>query len=427
MSERNKIAAVVDIGSNTVICLIGSESSENKLEVIGHSIVASAGVRRGVILNIDEIVDAIKKAVAKASANLDVEIHKLYVNLSGQNLRTERRVLRKLVDQGKIITKADMKSLYDDARSTAQHPGEKVYHVINQSYTVDGETGIYNPIGTTGSELLAEYRLIIGPESYEEKLRTSLNKAGFEMVRAIASPIVAADAVIAEDEKEAGVVVVDMGGGTTSIAVYYENVLRFLSVIPFGGNVITSDIKEGCNILLRQAESLKVQYGNALGDFVSATNIVTIPGINGWEPKEISFKSLAYIIQARMEEIIEGVYYQIEKSGYADKLGAGIVLTGGGAKLKELRQLVRFKMGMDVRIGFPIVALPPNQEKALDNPQYATAFGLLKKAIKDENAQNEEMIVKKKKEVKATTKRSFSEVMAQKLSLFFNEDDDAEL
>jgi cell division protein FtsA len=426
MSERNKIAAVVDIGSNTVICLIGNENQGEKLEVIGHSIVASAGVRRGVIFNIDETVDVVKKAVAKASANLDVEIHKLYVNLSGQKLRTERRVIRKSIDQGKIITKADMKVLYDQARSAVQQPGEKVYHVVNQSYTVDGETGIYNPIGTTGSELMAEYRVIVGPESYEERLHTSLNSAGFEVVKAVASPIAAAESVIADDEKEAGVVVVDLGGGTTSIAVYYENVMRFLSVIPFGGNVVTLDIKEGCNILLRQAESLKVQYGAALGDFVPANNMVTIPGINGWEPKEISFKSLSYIIQARMEEIVESIYFQIEKSGFADKLGAGIVITGGGAKLEGLRQLVRFKTGMDVRVGFPIVALPLAQEKVLDSPQYATAFGLLKKAMKDENAQNDEMMAKKRKEPKAASRRSFGESISQKLALFFNEEQDSE-
>jgi len=426
MSERNKIVAVVDIGSNTVICLVGSESPEKKLEVLGHAMVASAGVRRGTIFNIDETVDAVKKAVAKASANLEIEVQKLYVNLSGPKLRTERRVLRKVIDQGKIITKLDMKMLFEEAKSTPQQPGEKVYHVVNQSYSVDGETGIFNPVGTSGSELLAEYKLVVGPEMYEEKLRTSLNKAGFEMVRTIASPVVAAESVIADEEKEAGVAVVDLGGGTTSIAVYYENVLRFVSVIPFGGNVVTLDIKEGCSILLRQAESLKVQYGAALGDFVPSNNVVTIPGINGWEPKEISFKTLAYIIQARMEEIVESAFYQIQRSGFADKLGAGIVLTGGGAKLEGLRQLVRFKTGMDVRVGFPIVSLTPAQEKVLESPQFATAFGLLKKAVKEECLQNDDMIVKKKKEAPAQPRRSFGETMVKKLSLFFNEEQDSE-
>jgi cell division protein FtsA len=273
--------------------------------------------------------------------------------------------------------------------------------------------------------LQAEYKLIVGPEMYEEKIKTSLKNAGFEAVGVVVNPIAAAESVIDEEEKEAGVVVVDLGGGTTSISVFYENVLRFMSVVPFGGNVITLDIKEGCNILLKQAESLKVQYGAALGDFVPANKVVTIPGINGWEPKEISFKSLAYIIQARMEEIVESIFFQIEKSGYTDKLGAGIVITGGGAKLEGLRQLVRFKTGMDVRIGFPIVALPFDQEKVLDSPQYATAFGLLKKAMRDENAQNDEMIVKKRK-VKEKPKFSFGETMVNKLSLFFNEEQDSE-
>ncbi|HPS13013.1 MAG TPA: cell division protein FtsA, partial [Prolixibacteraceae bacterium] len=353
------------------------------------------------------------------------EIRKLYVNVTGQKLRTEKRLVKKAIEAGKIITKADIKLLYDGARSSEQEPGDKVYHVVNQSYTVDDETGIHNPIGTSGSMLQAEYRLIVGPEMYEEKIRTSLINAGFEVVGLVASPIAAAESVIDEEEKEAGVVVVDLGGGTTSVSVYCENVLRFLAVIPFGGNVITMDIKEGCNILLRQAESLKVQYGAALGDFVPANKMVTIPGINGWEPKEISFKSLAYIIQARMEEIVESVCFQIDKCGCADKLGAGIVLTGGGAKLEGLRQLVRFKTGMDVRVGFPIVELPFEQEKTLDSPQYATAFGLLKRAFRDENAQNDEMIPKKKK-VKEKQKFSFGEAMVQKLSLFFNEDQDSE-
>jgi len=425
MSERNKVVAIVDIGTNTVICLIGSLNQDNKLEVIGHSIVVSAGVRRGVIFNIDETVESIKKAVAKASANLDVEIRKLYVNVTGQKIRTEKRIIRKTIETGKIITKSDIKMLYDEACSTTQQPGEKIYHVINQSYTVDLETGIYNPIGTTGSELFADYRLVIGPDSYAEKIKTSLRNAGFEMVRAVVNPIAAAGSVIDDEEKEAGVVVVDMGAGTTSISVFYENVLRFLSVIPFGGNVITLDIKEGCNILLKQAESLKVQYGAALGDFVPTNKIVTIPGINGWEPKEISFKSLAYIIQARMEEIVESVFFQIEKCGYADKLGAGIVITGGGAKLEGLRQLVRFKTGMDVRIGFPIVSLPIDLEKTLESPQYATAFGLLNLAMKDENAQNEDMIAPKRK-TKEKSKFTFGESIAQRLTLFFNEEQDSE-
>ncbi len=421
MSERNNIVASVDIGTNTTICLIGRENEGKKTEVLGYSMVGSAGIRRGVVFNIDETVEAIKKVVVKASAGLEVEIKKLYVNVSGQKIRTVNRVLHKSIEAGKIITKADIKGLFEEARSTVQQPGEKIYHVVIQSYSVDGETAIHNPIGVAGSELCAEYKLVIGPEIYEEKLRMSLSKAGFELVKAVVTPIAASDSVLSDEEKEAGVVVIDLGGGTSSISVFNENVLRFISIIPFGGNSVTLDIKEGCNILLKHAELLKVQYGAALGDFAPANKVATIPGINGWEPKEISFKTLSYIIQARMEEIVEFIYTQIQESGYLDKLGAGIVITGGGAKLEGLRQLVRYKTGMDVRIGFPIIGLTLDQEKVLESPQFAAAFGLLKKALKDVNAQNEELVSKPiKKEEKSKSK--FGDSVFQKLSLFFNEE-----
>lgn len=421
MSERNIVAAV-DIGTNTVICLVGQETKENKIQILGHSIVASAGVRRGIIFNIEETVEAVKKAVEKASFKLDVSVRKLYVNVAGQQIRTIERQLSTEIALGKIITKLDIKNLYEEAKRVELNDGEKVYHVINQSYTVDGETGIHNPIGISGEELVAEYRLIIGPSNYEEKIWASLKKAGFEMVKCVVNPVAASEAVLSDDEKEAGVVMVDLGAGTTSISIYYDNVLRYLSIIPFGGNVVTNDIKEGYTLLLRQAESLKVQYGSAMGEHAAENKVVTIPGINGWEPKEISFKSLAYIIQARMEEIIESVFYQIEKSGYADRLGAGIVITGGGAKLEGLRQLVLFKTGMDVRVGKAINGLPTKEEKAIDTPQYATAFGLLKMAMRNAEAQNDEMITKKRKK-KERSGSNYGEAIIQRLSLFFNEED----
>lgn len=425
MSEQNIVAAV-DIGTNTVICLIGKQNKDNKIDILGHSIVASSGVRRGVILNINEAALAIKKAVNKASERLAVEVKKLHVNVAGQQLHTIEQELEKQIDEGKIISRIDVQKMSDEARIVDLTDGDKVYHTINQSYTVDGETGISNPIGITGVQLLAEYRLIVGPKVYEDKLRTAIENAGFEMVRCRVNAVAAGEAVLSDDEKEAGVVVVDMGGGTTSISIYQENVLRYLAVIPFGGNVVTNDIKEGYTLLLRQAEALKVQYGKAMGEQAEENKVVTIPGINGWEPKEISFKSLAYIIQARVEEIVESIYFQIDKSGYADCLGAGIVLTGGGARLKGIKQLVQFKSGLDVRVGKAINGLLSDGEKTIDNPQYATAFGLLKLAIKNSNNQYDE-VIQKKRQKKEKAKSNIGEALIQKLNFFFNEDDDAEL
>jgi cell division protein FtsA len=435
MSERNNIVAAVDIGTNTIVCLIGRESELNRLEILGHAIVASSGVRRGVVLNIEETVEAVRNAVRKANQRLNYDIKKLYVNVGGPKLRTIERKVSKSIASGKIITKMDIKELFEEAQRIMLPEGDRIYHVINQSYKVDNEEGILNPIGIAGGDLCADYRLIVGPASNVAKLKTCLETAGFEMVRSIVNPIASAEAILTDDEKEAGVVVVDLGGGTTSISIYFDNVLRHISVIPFGGNVITNDIKEGCNILIRQAESLKVQYGQALGQSAPDNSVVTIPGINGWEPKEISFKSLSYIIQARMEEIIEIFFKQIDKSGYTDQLGAGIVLTGGGAKLQGLRQLVRYKTGMDVRVGSPIIGLSSDMGKIIESPQFATAYGLLKKAYRDTNAQNagqnvsqnEEMINTRKKKKEPAKTGAFGDKLVQKLSLFFNEEQDSEL
>jgi cell division protein FtsA len=193
----------------------------------------------------------------------------------------------------------------------------------------------------------------------------------------ILEPLASSDAVLTDDEKEAGVVLVDIGGGTTDVAVYYDNIIRHTAVIPFGGNVVTKDIKEGCAILQRHAEQLKIQYGSALGDIAPEDKVVSIPGISGREPKEISFKSLAYIIQSRMEEIIDAINFEIQNSGYADKLAAGVVITGGGAMLKHLPQLMKFKTAMDVRIGLPNEHLAGSAKNEINQPMYATSVGLI--------------------------------------------------
>ena len=197
----------------------------------------------------------------------------------------------------------------------------------------------------------------------------------------ILEPLASSKSVLTEEEKEAGVVLVDIGGGTTDVAVFYDGIIRHTAVIPFGGNVVTSDIKEGCSVLYKQAESLKVQFGSAIGDSAREDMVVTIPGVAGWEPKEISFKSLAYIIQARMEEIIDYILFQIESSGCYDKLGAGIVLTGGGSLLKDLPQLMKYRTGLDVRMGLPDRFVEGDLPEMAHLPNYSTSIGLVISAM----------------------------------------------
>lgn len=296
------------------------------------------------------------------------------------------------------ITRDDLQNLIDDMHKIPVDVGEEILHVLPQSYIVDSETGVKNPVGMFGKRLEANFHIVIGQISSARNIEKCINRVGLDVKQLVLEPLASSAAVLTNDEKEAGVALVDIGGGTTDVAVYYDEVIRHTAVIPFGGNVITRDIKEGCAILQRQAESLKVQFGSALGDLAQEDKVVTIPGISGREPKEISFRSLAYIIQSRMEEIIDAVSYEIENSGYMDKLSAGIVLTGGGSMLKHLSQLVKFKTGMDVRIGFPGEMMAANSSDEINQPMFATSVGLLIKGLEYYEEKQEEMKLHKSQE-----------------------------
>jgi cell division protein FtsA len=306
----------------------------------------------------------------------------VYVGIAGQHIRSvKNRGSINLNSNDEIITLENVNDLIEDMYKIPTDIGEEILHVLPQSFIVDNEGGIKNPVGMSGKRLEANFHIVIGQTASAKNIEKCVNRVDLVVNELILEPIASAEAVLTDDEKEAGVVLVDIGGGTTDVAVYFDGIIRHTAVIPFGGNVITNDIKEGCSILLRQAEQLKVQFGSALGDIAPEDKIVTIPGISGREPKEISFKSLAYIIQSRMEEIIDYVSFEIENSGYADKLSAGIVLTGGGALLRHLSQLVKFKTGFDVRIGYPNEHLTSDADEDINSPTYSTSIGLVLKGF----------------------------------------------
>jgi cell division protein FtsA len=248
---------------------------------------------------------------------------------------------------------------------------------------VDHESGVKNPIGMFGKRLEGNYHIVIGQTTSARTIERCVNRVGIKVRQMILEPLASSAAVLTEDEIEAGVALVDIGGGTTDVAVYYDDIIKHTAVIPFGGNVITKDVMEGCSILNKHAEQLKIQYGSALGDLAEEGKVVAVPGISGREPKEVSIKSLAYIIQARMEEIINAVVYQLEESDCYEKLTAGIVITGGGSMLKHLPQLVNYRTGLDVRIGKPNVQISGNDLKEVNHPMYSTSVGLLLKGFEN--------------------------------------------
>ncbi|MEE4197428.1 MAG: cell division protein FtsA [Bacteroidales bacterium] len=378
MSHKTDLVAAIDIGTTKIVAIVGKKKENGKIDILGISKTPSKGVKRGVVLNIEEAVNSIQKTVEDVQFTIGKEIKEVFVGIAGQHIRSiKNRGYFNRDSYDDEITREDIDALINDMYKIPIDIGEEIIHVLPQNYIVDNEIGVKNPVGMSGKRVEANFHIVIGQVASARNISKCITKAGLTLNTLILEPLASSAAVLTADEKEAGVALVDIGGGTTDIAVFYDDIIRHTAVIPFGGDVVTKDIKEGCSILQRQAELLKIQYGSALGDLAKEEEVVSIPGISGREPKEISFKSLAYIIQSRMEEILDAVIYEIENSGYFDRLSAGIVITGGGALLKHLPALVKFKTGMDVRIGYPSEYLANDNDAAVNDPMFATSVGLI--------------------------------------------------
>ena len=416
MNKKEQYVAAIDIGTTKIVAIVGSKNENGKIEILGLSKAPSRGVKRGVVLNIEETVNAIETTVQDVQKRSGIIFSEVFVGIAGQHIKSMKSrgyIMRDNYDDE--ITKEEVFRLIEDMHKIHIEIGEEIIHVIPQNFIVDNETGVKSPIGMCGRRLEANFHIVIGQVAAAKNIEKCIRKAGLMVKDMILEPLASSDACLTDDEKEAGVVLVDIGGGTTDVAVYYDNIIRHTAVIPFGGNVITKDIKEGCAILHRHAELLKLQYGSALGDIAPEDKVVSIPGISGREPKEISFKSLAYIIQSRMEEIIDAVNFEIQNSGYADKLAAGVVITGGGAMLKHLPQLMKFKTAMDVRIGLPNEHLTGSARNEINQPMYATSVGLIMRGFEYLETYKKLFSAGKKEEYIKTREAAREEAEAAKL------------
>ena len=334
------------------------------------------------VFNIEETVDAIKRAVAEASEQSKIEIKSVNVGIAGHHIKSLQHrgvLIRENADVE--ISDQELDKLRQDMYKIGVSPGEEIINVIPQEYIIDDEAGIRSPKGMVGNKIEANFHVIVGQTSAVKNIVKCIEHAGLEMENMILEPIASASAVLGKDEKEAGVAIVDIGGGTTDIAVFYDEIIYHTAVIPFGGNVITEDIRQGCSIIRKYAEEIKVKFGSAVAIENSEDEVVSIPGIHGREPKEISFKNLANIIQARLEEIFDLVNFEIQKVNSEHKLIAGIVLTGGGAMMKHIRQLAEFKTGLEVRLGYPNEYLANETSEDLASPLYSTGIGLVMEGI----------------------------------------------
>ena len=412
-----EIVVGLDIGSTKIACIVGRKNEYGKVEILGLGRSESLGVNRGVVENIQNTVDSINKAVKEASIASEVDIKIVNVGIAGQHIRSLQHrgsIMRNSIDDE--IEQEDVSNLIENMYKLVLPPGEEIIHVIPQEYIIDNHQRTRQPVGMSGVCLEANFHIITGQVAAAKNIEKCVKKAGLEISSMILEPLASAEAVLSGEEKEAGVALVDIGGGTTDIAIFQDGIIRHTAVIPLGGNVITDDVKEGCSIIRSQAEELKKRFGSALASENKDEEVVSIPGLKGRSAKEISLKNLAHIIQARMEEIIEHVYYEIKNSGYEKKLIAGIVLTGGGSQLKHAAQLTEFITAMDTRIGYPNEHLAKSLSGETGSPMHATGVGLVIKGLETQEYQKKKQ---GSKPSKMTIKPNFfSKLFTQGIDFF---------
>jgi cell division protein FtsA len=428
--ENEKIIVGLDIGTTKICAIVGRKNEFGKLEVLGMGKAESEGVIKGIVTNIDKTVFAIEKAIREASEMSGIDIGVVNVGIAGQHIRSS-------IHHGSItrMSKEDEVSIEDVNRLTEDMyrivipPGSEIIHVMPQDYSVDYEEGIKDPVGMSGVKLEADFHIITAQTSAINNINKCVRRAGLEIQDLILEPLASSLAVLSEEEKEAGVCLIDIGGGTTDIAVFHDSIIRHTAVIPFGGNILTSDIQHGLMVMAKQAEQLKTRFGKAIAEEASPNEIVSIPGIRNRTAKEISVKNLSSIIQARMEEIIEMAHTEIINSGYENRLAGGIVITGGGSQLSCLKQLVEYMTGMDARIGYPNEHLGKSKMEVVKSPMYATSVGLVLSGFRSlderteryKEAKGAQKVVKVKKEKLNPASDFFSNILNKTKGLLIDD------
>ncbi|WP_336515428.1 cell division protein FtsA [Pollutibacter soli] len=400
MSNTQPIIVGLDIGTTKIAAIAGRKNDFGKLEILGFGRANSNGVQHGMVLNIDQTIKAIQTALENCYAsNPNLEISEVYVGIAGhhiKSLQTRGDIVRRSTDDE--IRQQEIDQLIADQYKTYIPAGDQIIDVIPQEFTVDNFQNIPDPIGYSGVKVGANFHIITGDKNAIRNINRSVEKAGLSVKDLVLQPLASSAAVMCEQDLEAGVVIVDIGGGTTDLAVFYEGILKHTAVIPFGGENITNDIKTGLGVLKTQAEQMKIQFGSALADEAKSNAFINIPGLRGMPHKEISVKNLASIIQARMSEILDFVTYHLKQVGLDNRvLNGGIVLTGGGSQLKHLIQLTEYVTGLNARIGFPNEHLAAGHIEELAKPMYATCIGLILKGYNVfENVQYQQHKAEKK-------------------------------
>ncbi|MEA5005112.1 MAG: cell division protein FtsA [Rikenellaceae bacterium] len=390
-----KLVAAIDLGTTKVVSIVG-EKTESGYRIVALKEAPSKGVMRGEVVNIQNVLESLKPTLEEIRTEENIEIDEVYVGIAGQNIKCNTaRISRNRSRSSEWITEKEVAEMEREMFNSRVSAGEKILHVIPQSYNIDDNTGIREAVGMTGTRIEGDYKLFIGKTNSVEHSKIVIERAGLKLKDLVLEPVASAKAVLTEDEMELGVAMIDMGGGTTDLLIIQDNIVRHTAVIPFGGNSITEDLRQGCGVSLRNAEQMKIQYGSCYSDRAPENKTVIIPGLGGRDSREVSFKVIAGIIEARVEEIVDAIMYEIENSGFQDRLHAGIVITGGASQLKDLRDYISFRTGFDARIASPNMGVTIDGCEGTYKPGSSTAVGLVIHGFELEEMKREPVIEEK--------------------------------
>ncbi|MBL7713394.1 MAG: cell division protein FtsA [Chitinophagaceae bacterium] len=386
MSKKEQpIIVGLDIGTTKVVAIAGQKNEFGKLEILSVGKTESQGVRHGVVMNIDQCIRSIQIAIEKCLANnADLDIKEVYVGIAGQHIKSlQTRGDRMRPDTDSEITRKEIEGLINDQKKTFIPAGDEIIDIVPQEFFVDDMQTTLSPVGMNGVKIGANFHIVTGDRNAIRNIKRCVERSSMKTKDLVLQPLASAAAVMSPEDLEAGVAIVDIGGGTTDMAVFYDGLLKHTAVIPYAGVNITNDIHYGLGVLRAQAEQLKVQFGTAHADHANPNSYITIPGLKGLPPKEISVKNLAHIIQARTHEILDYVLYHLKQIGLEKRLHGGIILTGGGASLKHITQLTEYVTGMSARIGLPNEHLAGGHSEEMGDPMYSTCIGLILRGYHD--------------------------------------------
>jgi cell division protein FtsA len=375
----------LDIGTTKVCAIVASADENGKINILGIGHSPSDGLTRGVVTNIDKTVRSIHSAIEEAESQSGVRIQTVMVGIAGDHIQSfQSRGVIAISRPENEITQEDVDRLIEDTKRVALPSDRKIIHVIPQEFIIDGQDGVFDPVGMSGVRMEANVHIITGLVTAAQNIMKCVQRANLTIDDMVLEPLASSYAVLDEEEKEVGVALLDIGGGTTDLAVFEDRTIRHTAVIPIAGNQVTNDIRKGLGILTEQAEKLKKEAGFAYLPAILDNEPIVLPGIGGRDPLRVDKTLLCQVIQPRMEEILEIAAMEIKRSGYSKHLSAGVVLTGGGSLIKGTAELAREVLGMPAKIGIP-TGFNAGLVKEIENPIYATGVGLVIHGLKHQD------------------------------------------